>query len=198
MERFLKGDAKFCFLDVETTGLDVYKCDIWQLAAIITIGGEVVDKKNFLMAPSRNALIIQTALDLQGLSEDYLWGLPEREKVFKDIKKFLGRFVSKYDKFDKFFPIGYNVNFDMDFMRKFWEKQGDRYFGSYFTSASFDVMGLVGYYAAITGTQFKNFKLVTACEHFNIPLDAHDASSDIEATRTLFLMLKSYLGSFDK
>lgn len=35
----------------------------------------------------------------------------------------------------------------------------------------------------------KNDKLKTICEHFNIPIDAHNALSDIEATKNLYELI---------
>ena len=186
---------KFCYVDVETTGLNPRDCDIWQLAVIIEMDGKVVEKQDFKMAPQSGALIQEQALEMQNMSTVELFNLPDRKEQFKKVKQLLDRYVSKFNKKDKFFIVGYNVKFDIDFLRNFWKSFDDNYFGSYFLTPALDVMGLVGLFAATTETHFKNFKLEHVCEFFGIPIKAHDAMSDIKATRELYYLLKSAINS---
>jgi DNA polymerase-3 subunit epsilon len=195
-------------MDTETTGLEVWRtlekskhkipgCDIWQLAMLVEINGKVEDKKEFLLRPRENAVLEPKALEMiaehHGMGKDQLFELPEREEEFKKIQKFLGKYVNKFRKTDKFLPIGYNVNFDVDFLRQLWLSFNDNYYGSWFLNAPLDVMGLVGLYVVKSGAVLKNFKLGTVCAHFGIMLDAHKAMDDIEATRVLFLALKGLI-----
>jgi DNA polymerase-3 subunit epsilon len=186
----MSKDIKICYLDTETTGLDSEMCDIWQVAFIIEINGKVEEKRSFKMAPLEYAIIESDAIEMQGFSEEDLYTFPDRNDQFKKIKKFLERYISKFNKEDKFLPVGYNVRFDIDFLRQFWLSFGDKYYGSYFLNAPLDVLGLAGLYMTQIGITPKNFKLGTMCEFFNIPLKAHDALEDITATRTLYLILK--------
>ena len=47
-------------------------------------------------------------------------------------------------------------------------------------------------------TLFRSHKLVDVCKHFGIELDAHDALSDIKATRQLIYKLMEYLKGVEK
>ena len=180
---------KIIYLDTETTGLDAKLCDIWQIGAIIENYGEVVDKQNFFMAPHKKARIEVGALKLQNMTEKDLYALPDRDKQFKAFKKLLNSYVSPYTQEDKFLIIGYNVQFDIQFLRQFWLSFGDKYFNSYFLVPAMDVMGLAGLYSVKYNIPFPNFKLQTVCDFFGVQIDAHDAMSDISATRALYQIL---------
>jgi DNA polymerase III subunit epsilon len=180
---------KIIYLDTETTGLDYKLCDIWQIGAIVEIDGDIVDRQNFLMAPKKNARIESGALKLQNMTKSDLYALPDRVKRFKLLKKILNNYVSPYDLNDKFLIIGYNVQFDIQFLRQFWLSFGDKYFNSYFLVPAIDVMGLAGLYSVKYGIPFANFKLQTVCDFFGVKLTAHDAMSDIEATMILYKIL---------
>jgi DNA polymerase III subunit epsilon len=180
---------KIIYLDTETTGLDSKLCDIWQIGAIIERYGEVVDKQNFFMAPHKKARIEVGALKLQNKTKKDLYALPDRVKQFKALKKMLNNYVSPYDQNDKFLIVGYNVQFDIQFLRQFWLSFGDKYYNSYFLVPSIDVMGLAGLYSVKYGIPFANFKLQTVCDFFGVRIEAHDAMSDIEATMILYKIL---------
>jgi DNA polymerase-3 subunit epsilon len=182
-------DEKIIYLDTETTGLDAKLCDIWQIGAIVEIDGEVVERRNFFMAPQKKARIEAGALKLQDKTKEDLYALPNRDKQFKIFKKMLNCYVSLFDKDDKFLIIGYNVQFDIQFLRQFWLSFGDKYFNSYFLVPAMDVMGLAGLYSVKYGIPFINFKLQTVCDFFGVSIDAHDAMSDIMATMKLYRIL---------
>jgi DNA polymerase-3 subunit epsilon len=180
---------KIIYLDTETTGLDFKFCDIWQIGSIVEVDGEVVDRRNFFMAPQKTARIEAGALKLQNKTKTDLYALPDRLEQFKLLKKMLGTYVSPYDKDSKFLIVGYNVQFDIQFLRQFWLSFGDKHFNSYFLVPAMDVMGLAGLYSVKYGIPFRNFKLQTVCDFFGVPIDAHDAMSDITATMTLYRIL---------
>jgi len=105
--------------------------------------------------------------------------------------KILDAYVDPFDKRDKMIIMGYKVGFDSDFLRAAFKRMGGdmaKYgFGSRFVSGcQVDVSSLVGVLVAYHGLRLLNYKLSTVCEHFKIPLDAHDALNDIRATRALY------------
>jgi len=98
--------------------------------------------------------------------------------------------VDKYDKMDKFYPAGYNVRFDLDFLQSFFHKRGNRYgTGSYQNWRAIDVMQYVHFMDYSGKLSLNDYKLKTVCEHFGIEIIAHDAMSDIRATRNLLKIL---------
>jgi DNA polymerase-3 subunit epsilon len=102
--------------------------------------------------------------------------------------KMLSKYVNKYDRQDKMFFIGYNARFDFDFMRAWFEKCGDKYFGSWFYFPPIDVMNQAIIQLIHERHLLPNFKLQTVADYLKIEADGkyHDALKDIDITEKLF------------
>lgn len=188
--------TKIAWIDLETTGVDYGKNEIWQLACLIEQNGKIIDKFECKMAPSAPEVIDPEALKLQAveITVDYLLSLPPAEKQLKAFKRFLQKHVNKYNKEDKLVPAGYFVRFDLDFLRAAFLKQNDKYFGSWFFSAPIAVETLVAMGVAL-GLRYDNHKLSTICAAHNIEIGtAHDALADIRATRFLYYAMRGFIG----
>lgn len=181
--------GKILWLDTETTGLDPQRNAIIQIAVLIEIDKEIKDELSLLLRPMDVDRVEQAALDVHGHTKDEIWEFPAPEKAMAELQKVMSKYVDKFDKTDKFVMAGYFVRFDIDFMRAFFKKLGDNYFGSWFFSVSYDVQWLVAERIAL-GFRAPNYKLATMCKHFGIEIKAHDALSDIKSTRKLDLLLK--------
>lgn len=177
---------KALYFDVETTGTSSWKHDIVQLSGIIEIDGVVKETFNLLARPENVDNIEQGALDTIGKTKEELLKYPHRSEMKKQFQQMLGRYVDKYNKADKFIPVGYNVKFDLDFIHSFFKKQKDMYLGSFISWYYVDVMALANLQAFQGKLDLQNHKLGTLCEHFGIEIQAHDALSDIIATRNLY------------
>lgn len=178
--------AKALYFDVETTGTSAYKHDIVQLSGIIEIDGQVKETFNLLARPENVDNIEQGALDTIGKTKAELLKYPHRSEMKKQFQDILGRYVDKFNKADKFIPVGYNVRFDLDFIHSFFKKQKDMYLGSYISWYYVDIMALANLKAFQGQLALENHKLGTLCGHFGIEIEAHDALSDIIATRNLY------------
>lgn len=97
---------------------------------------------------------------------------------------------NRYNRNDKMVLAGYNVGFDDGFFRQFFKKCGDKFYGSWFLPCRIDVLSEVAKWQASNGVMLPNFKLGTVCAHFDIPIQAHQAFSDIKATRELYYTLQ--------
>lgn len=183
--------AKLIFIDTETTGLDHRKNGIWQIAGLIEIDGKVVERFNFFMNPG-DVEITPEALEVGGVTMEDLESYDPQEVVFKDFCEMLGEYIDKFNKEDKAFLIAYNSRFDDGFIREWFLRNGDKFFGSWFYSNFIDVHTLVGYVTMDIRPKINSFKLMNIVELFGITLkDAHDASADVEATYELFKALKA-------
>lgn len=177
---------KALYFDVETTGLSPQQNDIIQISGIIEKDGIEVDRFNLRAKPINTEKISAQALRVTGLTAAEVMQYPDANKTYNELTAIFGKHVNKFNKGDKLIPIGYNVGFDMSFLREFFMKQRDSYFGSFVSHQSLDVLSIARFWAYKSGTVLPNFKLTTLCEHFGIELDAHDAMNDIVATRELF------------
>ncbi len=184
---------KIAFIDTETTGVNPDKNGLIQLSMYLYNYDEdrllLVDKLNTNIAPFLADTIDDEALKINGLKREDLNNFPKPLDIYEGIKHTLLKYVDKFDKKDKFIFAGYNARFDSDFMRKFFEKCGDQYFGSYFWFPPLDIMNLAIWHLREERHFLKDFKLKTVCEYL-VLVDGtenwHEAETDILMTVKLF------------
>jgi len=185
---------KFFWFDCETTGLSPQLNDIWQIAFKIVIGGEVVAAHKFECRPTNmnTDRLSPEALAIGGVTPEYLAELPPSAHILRAIQDILKNYMDKFNRSDKLIPAGYKVcDFDVPFLREFFKKCGDKYYGSFFSNYPVDVYYMILACHAACGIQHPKYKLVDMCELYGVPLDhAHDALSDITATEKIFALLK--------
>lgn len=180
---------KLCFIDLETTGTDPDRHGIVQIAGQIRVGDKE-EKFKIRARAFKDDVIDADAIAANGLN-------PQEgcnpHTAYAELIGVLSRYVDKFNKRDKFFFIGFNAKFDNEFLRKFFEKCGDKFFGSWFWFPYIDLMtiSLVPLLSRRPGME--NFKLATVCRTLGVPFDlekAHDAEYDIQKTAELFDKLK--------
>lgn len=181
--------TKLFFYDLETTGLDSKKHAIHQISGKI-ICGEKQESFDIRMKPFQGALIDQKALETSNLTLDDINKYPSHQIAYGQIVTMLSRFVSKYDKTDKFHLVGYNnASFDNQFFRELFLRNGDSYFGSFFWSDSLDVMVLASNYLKKNRAVMADFKLKTVAKTLGIEVDEsklHDGAYDIYLTEQIY------------
>jgi DNA polymerase III epsilon subunit-like protein len=187
---------KLIFIDTETTGTDVSKHEIFQLAAIITNedASEILDEINITIKPEyvnnidpeAIAVCHKTVDDL--LSNDFT--MREAHKVFVE---FLSKHIDRYNKKEKLQFIAYNSRFDEDFVRKLFRECDDSFYGSWFWTPSICVMNEVAFLIRNHRYKLPSFRLCSICEFldidFNEDEDAHDALYDVRKTIDVFRKL---------
>ena len=179
-------DSKIFWADTETLGLDPKRSSMVQLAGLIEINGEVVDHVNLTMSPMVGSFIDKEALKVNGRKIRDIMKYKPSIFLVDELKKKLGEHVDKYDIDDKFVIAGYNVNFDIGFIRQTFMETGDKYYGSWFVNAPLDVWTTVALAYLKKNLRLPNYKLVTVCHHYGITIKkAHDAMDDVIATRRL-------------
>lgn len=181
---------KAFYFDVETTGLSAYRNDIVQLAGCVEIEGEEVERFNIMMQPTSYENVDDKALQVQNRTLEEIKTFQPAQKAYHEILDIMDRYINKFDKSDKFHVIGYNTRFDVDFLTQFFKKHHNNFLFSYFGTI-LDPLAIIRFLTA-TGKcniEMKDHKLETVCNAFGIKIDAHDAFSDILATKELFKML---------
>lgn len=109
---------KILYYDLETTGTNPGKNGIHQISGEIVINGVSREKFDFRVRPNPKALIEDEALQVAGVTREQILAYPPMEEIYKQFLSMIGRYVSKYDKNDKFFLAGYNnAAFDNQFLR---------------------------------------------------------------------------------
>lgn len=185
--------AKILFYDLETTGLKSDKNGIHQLSAIVDIDGEVIEAINLKMKPFESDIIEESALEKCNVTLETImsYDSPISQKIVLD--KLLNRYVDKYNTKDKFHLSGYNnASFDNQFLREYFLKCKDEWFGSYFWSDTIDVMSLASYKLQNKRHELKKFRLSDVSAYLGIEVEQerlHDALYDVELTRKIYYKL---------
>lgn len=183
---------KLCFLDLETTGVEHQQHGIIQIAGQIEINDQIVDQFDLLVKPFKGQMISPKALEVNGRTKEEIETFADPPVIYQELVKILSRHVDKFDKTDKLHFIGYNSTFDMNFLREFFSRNGDKYFGSWFYFPDIDVMRLAAYRLMNRRAEFQNFKLTTVAKALGLRFseeDAHDGMFDITLTRALYKLL---------
>lgn len=181
---------KILYFDVETTGLDPRVHDIHQLAMIIKVDGKEVAREDLKVKPFNLEAAEKRALEVSGVTKEEIAKYPDPKEVYKKVISVWSKHVDRYDKADKFYPAGYNVKFDLEFLAQFFTKCGDKYgIGVWQNWRYIDPLPLL-YIKDLKGElSLANYKLENVCNNYGIEIKAHDALSDIEATIKLINML---------
>ncbi len=183
---------KILWFDVETTGLNPDKNDIVQLGFQLEIDGNIVEQGDLRFRPINPDEIEMKALEVCNLTVEEIMGYPDAREQYENFLRILDNHIDKFNRDDKAFPAGYNVGFDYGFLMAMPRKLGDRYgFGSYFNHMLLDPMPIINNLLSVNALEPVpvNRKLETMANMFGIQIEAHDAVSDINATRELYYTL---------
>lgn len=145
--------------------------------------GEVKEEFNFHCQPDDYSVIEPKALEVNGMTVEELKTFEDPKVTYEKLIAIFERYVDKFDPADKFYPAGQNVSFDIEFLSEFFKRRGDKFFGSWQNWRCIDSRFMANFlaYAGIIKTE--SIKLADLCKHFEVELDAHDAMSDIKASR---------------
>lgn len=185
--------AKLCFIDCETTGVDPVKNALIQIAGIVVIDGAEIETFDCRCRPFADDTIVPSALEVVGMSFDEVMSAGAPVESYKFITKILSRHVDKFEKRDKFFFLGWNGIFDSNFVREWFKKNGDNYYGSFFSWPTIDVAVLAAHALMHVRPEFEDFRLETVARYLGIDVDRfdlHDALSDIRITREIYYKIK--------
>ncbi|MDT8441469.1 MAG: 3'-5' exonuclease [Desulfuromonadales bacterium] len=201
---------KLLFIDVETTGTDPFRHGLIQISGCVQIDDQIKEAFDYFVRPFPNDQIEDEALQVTGIDRRQLLPEPDPQHLAVPGQEFLdpqdvyarlavmfGRYIDKFDRGDKFQFVGYNAHsFDMPFLRRFWEKNGDRFFGSWFWYPCLDVMLVWAQILLDERARLPNFKLASVARHCGLQVDdsrLHDSGYDIELTRDLWLAARKVI-----
>lgn len=183
---------KIFSFDLETSGLDPKSNGIHQIAGRIYVDFKL--EKEFFQdvklmpgdAADPKALEVSGKTQFDINSDSHC----NPVSLYKALIKSLGEHCDKFNKQDKYFLMGYNSqSFDNQFLRAFFEKNGDNYFGSWFWSAGLDVMILAQQYLLMDRHLMPNFQLGTVANHLGFDADEkelHNAFFDLNLHEAIY------------
>jgi DNA polymerase III subunit epsilon len=187
---------KNVFIDLETTGLNAYKNGVHQIAVLYedtalqgTEDGIYCDGLVIRCQPFPEDEIVDKALEVGGVTREDLEGFMLPEEAFAQFTAFLCKYINSFNKADKAFFYAYNAKFVEEFLRAWFTKNKNRYFGSCFWTPIEDVMGLVGEKLKPVRHQMKDFKQGTVARQIGLEVDEealHDAMYDVHLARQIY------------
>ncbi|MDQ7067781.1 MAG: exonuclease domain-containing protein [Sulfurimonas sp.] len=186
---------KVIWIDTETTGLDANIHGLREVGYIIEIDGEV--KEEGLLYINTKTYNIQKYLsnyvrDVMGVTEEKLLEYEDSQSQNLKFIKTIKGYLDLEDKYDKFMVAGFNVEFDIEFIKVwFKDSRNDCSYNDYFGHQTVDILSFVRNLKYFRLFETKNNKLETLCNHFDIDIKAHEALSDIQATKKLHEKLRS-------
>jgi len=184
---------KLLYFDVETTGLTPGHHDIHQIAYIIQRPNLPELARNFRLAPFRPENSDPEALKVAGVTIEDINQYASAQTVFAQILSDFESCVDKYDKTDKLYPVAYNGHFDYQFLVQFFKDNNHKYFGSFVNHRLIDPLAILRFFEYCGALKFDSYKLSCVCAHFGIPISAHDALSDIYATKAILRKLTNMI-----
>lgn len=179
---------KILWCDVETTGTDEKKHGLIQISALIDIDGHIIDEFDEYVRPFKNDFITKTALEKNNTTLDELrYNIEKYQEACEVHNKFIdwmGKHVNRFDKKDKFIIAGKKTEFDIRFLRAWWDKCGDNYYGAWFHYPHLDLeQRLAEVMLHEDELMLDRYRLEDICRFIGVELnDAHNSKFDILAT----------------
>lgn len=161
----------YCVVDIETTGLSPEECEIIEIAAVRYRNGEKSAVYNTLVKP--HSTISPFITDLTGITNEMVKDAPDIETAIMDFYKFAGDDML----------MGYNVNFDINFLYD----NLLRCHGIYLSNDFVDVLR----FARRVLTLLPDRRQTTVAAHYGIEIKgAHRAEKDCEICNACYLYLR--------
>lgn len=182
---------KLMFLDTETTGTDPQKHGIHQISGKIVIDGVTMETFDFKVKPRSNALIVQKALEVCGVTFEQINEYPDQFIVKDQFMNMVLKYIDPNDEYDKFIFVGFNFQkFDVDMMFQWFFKMGAKdFFLANFYPVSYDVMVLAMWYVGDKRRELSNFKQGTVAVYLGIDVDPsklHEGGYDVEILHKIY------------
>ena len=159
--------STYIALDLETTGLDPYRCGITEVSAYRFIDGEPVEEFTTLIDPER--AIPKEISELTGITPDMIYGKPKIHEIMPNLFKFIGN--------DPI--VGQNIGFDISFLEHACRENG-QVFPTY---SIYDTLTLAKTFLFF----LHRFNLTAISDYFDLETEgAHRASVDTLNTGHVF------------
>lgn len=187
---------KKIYVDTETSGLNPDTDALLEIGGLICIEGQQNEEFELFAKPFDGDRITDEALKVNGKTHEEIAIYQPPRAMHSRFTEMLSMYVDKFNKKDKFFIYGWNSDFDDRFLRAFFRKCGDRYYGSYFLWPSINVAALVTHYLNKTRFSIDDFHLHTVAEWFAIPVDyeaRHGALYDAILTKQVLDALEKHI-----
>lgn len=185
---------KLIFFDVETTGLDPKKHGIHQLAGEIVIDGLLIERFEYRIRPFRKCKIDKEALRVSNTSKAELNDYMSESEVMQCLEEKLFAYVRHSYNHNFFFLAGWRVpEFDVKFLKAFFERNAELPFQRYFWDNPIDVKTLATQYLLDKRPEMESFSLAPVAKYLGVEVDEsrlHTAAYDAYLSRNVYEIVK--------
>lgn len=179
------------YLYVGTTGLDPRVCAMTEVSALFVRDDEIVNQISLMINPFTypvSPVLEPKAMEMPNKVVSPLQNNPNQKFQFElflhEIKKFSSAKIQ---------PCGYNVSFDIGFLSKWFEINGDK-FNNYFSHKNLDVMALAKHLKYFGVYNSKSDLLTETCASLNVDSGlSHTSMDGVLAIYHLHNKLKSFI-----
>lgn len=167
-------DSTFVVIDLETTGFDVNRSEVIDIAAVRVEGGIITEKFSSLVYPG--FFIPERIKELTGITNAMLIGQPSIEEVFPRFLDFIGDNIL----------VGHFIEQDL----KFLDKYSKQLYGKKFRRPTLCTLKL----SKKIFPNLKKYSLENLSDFFGYETNGiHRALKDAELTAKIFLKMLNYL-----
>lgn len=179
-----------CFIDFETTGIDVFRDEPLEFGAVLVNDNlDVIKEFHSKISPSNKVYLTKRAFNIHSLTIEELKDFPTQKEVAIDFFKDFGtdyRFA------------GWNISFDVSFMRKICHKNGlmrqfnlinHRHIDTQTIGFLATELEIVSFHSKSLNDWVDFFGLVRGTKHSAL----EDARLTLEVHRQIFKRFKSYI-----
>lgn len=175
------------WLDVETGGLIPGKNPVLTIGGIVEKNTHVEKEFVIKLKPLPGQEIDEKALEVNGITPQEID--TEHVNAMEGLAEFMSIIRTYYGK-DKPIPAGHNVGFDLGMLKALFKACNMQLTVDYH---ALDTMYLAVLLKRQGHINIPNVKLATLTEYYGIPHVAHEALSDIRATRQLYVEIAKRL-----
>lgn len=181
---------RLLFVDVETGGLNPKEHSLLSVGLAVWESGVIIDKVEYFVAEDKyNVTAKAMEINKLNLAEVYEKGI-STEELSSEIHNFVKKHFTKESIFGKATLAGWNVAFDIAFLKELFVKNDrEELFNSTFSYRNIDIAGIVAFYNLMNvfySTQ-EIGSLDSAMKYFNLSCEnRHSALGDVEVTIQVF------------
>jgi DNA polymerase III epsilon subunit-like protein len=177
------------WVDTETTGLDPREHFAFQISYLIEESGRILLRRTLEMRPENYTMFKfdKDAENVHGYFREKIIAFAPEAEQYQAFLADLRQFAK-----DRLTIAGYNIDFDIRFMRELFNRNnpdgtGEKVFYSFFDYMPCDVLQLAQACRIAGKLDLPNIDLESVCRYFGISTEgAHHSMTDILNTKAVF------------
>lgn len=194
--------SKILFIDTLTTGIHQERCAIYRIGGIVCEENVNAIREgirfDLAVRPFAGARIVENSLWVGGVSRSDLVAYPTQEAAFADFYKILEDSINVKNSRDKMYLCGFNVAFDVPFLKNWFLRNGNSHFRDCFYIQDIDLMSVAAFAMMNFRESMPDFHLETAAKALGVTPTKGQRYSCLDNAETcvkMYIALKERLSA---